>query len=223
MDRDTAISEIIVDLKHTGIESTIITDMQLAQQELELEFHPWFLLTHTNTLQNDASDFYKIDLPSNWICESEEHLGLWMLDSSGNRQYFIEKDDLHAILRAQSEYSVNNRNGVPTHYAIVGDEIRLGPLEPSEQHTFEMWYHAKDTVLSSNVENDWLANAPEVLKSKTGLRTAAGLRDGDAAQLFLTRLEGNAQFGIKGALQILREMDEQRKTAGSNPRMRYTG
>jgi len=223
VDRDTAVAQIISDLKHSGIESTVITDLQLAQNELELEFHPWFLLKHTNTLENDATDLFKIPLPADWLRESDEHRGLYLLDDDGNRTNLIEKDDWTAIARAQLDENVANRDGTPTHYAIVGDEIWLGPLFPTEQHLFEMHYLKKDAVLSTNIENEWLAHAPEVLKSKAALRTAAGLRDGDAAQLFLTRLEGAPQLGIKGALQILREMDEQRKTAGSNPRMRYVG
>ncbi len=223
MDRDTAVSQIISDLKHSGIESTVITDLQLAQAELELEFHPWWLLKNDATLQNLAGTLDTITLPSDWLVESEEHRGLWRLDASGNRTDFIDKDDWQAIARSQLGLNVANRNGNPTHYAIVGSEIRLGPLFPEAQETFEIWYYAADTVLSTNVENGWLANAPEVLKSKTGLRTALGLRDTDAVAFFLARLEGDPTRRVKGAMQILREMDEQRKLAGSSPRMRYSG
>jgi hypothetical protein len=72
-------------------------------------------------------------------------------------------------------------------------------------------YYAKDTVLSSNVENKWLKYTPDLLIGRAGRLLATGLRDAGAYGEF-AKMETSAQD------RLYRENEEQ-KVVNTTPQM----
>jgi hypothetical protein len=79
--------------------------------------------------------------------------------------------------------SLSTETKAPSVFAVRAttlDFITSADLD----YTFTWSYYAKDAVLSSDVENLWLANQPEWLIGETGMRLAKDLRDPDAYAIF---------------------------------------
>lgn len=208
MTRDEAVSLIQRRLgNRTDLADDIITEMQNQQNLLEMMPElPWFLLKVTSTLQADASNYDQIDLPSDFILEYEEDDLEWNNDGTWVP---IDKDDWDAMKRADlSLYDA------PSFYASIGEQFWLRPA-PESQLTFRLRYYAKAAVLSTDIENVWLANAPEVLIGQTGVIMASYLRDKEAKALF--------DESLKTATVLMQAMNDRKKTQNQNMQMRTRG
>lgn len=143
--------------------AAIVAEMQLAQA-LRMEeagaFVPWFLETEMTTTVTTPGD-ERILLPSDFLIESEEQ-SLWRYDAAADQPLFEMKKDSYDVL--VQKYPVP---GIPVAYALSANYFLLKPT-PDTEYTIKMRYYAKDTVLTSNIENKWLKYAPDLMIAVVG-------------------------------------------------------
>jgi len=198
----------------SGLASQCISELQQAQIELEqLSELPWFLLSTQADVTNLATALDTINLPTGFIRMYEED-HFWLYTTTQTDPWIeLFENDWKSIKEAQGNYTATF-SGTPGHYAIVGSNIYIGPLVPTEQKTFKMRYYKKATTLSTNVENNWLANAPEVLISYAGIRVAAFHTRDEKAEAAFTR-------SLSVSLSLLNDANEQRKHSNRSYVMEY--
>jgi hypothetical protein len=66
---------------------------------------------------------------------------------------------------------------------MMGEYIRLWP-SPDQDYSFRLYYFRKDVRLDTNIENDWLRNASQLLWALAGEAVAVNIRDTAAVQYF---------------------------------------
>src|SRR5262245_18043080 len=82
------------------------------------------------------------------------------------------------------------RPGEPAHtqLAPVAFTIRKSTIdfitEADRDYTLVWNYYKADDILTTNIENQWLAEAPEWLIAEAGYRIALDIRDQSSLQLF---------------------------------------
>ena len=210
MNRDTAIGVIADRLgNRTDLDSQIQNEIVLAQVELEQELDPpWFLVKKVSGLNNGpAPDYDLIPVPGDFIQEVEGAKLWW-----NNNGTWTPLD--RALDFADTEEAELTHYTTPSFYSTLGFEMYLAPA-PAEILTFRWWYYAHDTELSSNIENNWLKYAPEVLISRTGMKMAPYLKDKEALASFKNT--------YTLALSALRRMNEARKVSGMDLSMGFSG
>lgn len=178
--RDTAVATIARRLgNRTGMESDIIAEMQLAQTTLESDatIRPWFLLTEIASTTATAGE-ERLQLPSNFLAEYEEGT-LFVYDGTLD-------DPWVELVKCPFDDNVKvakGASGKPESYSLTGDYFRLFPT-PDAAYTMKMLYFKQDTTLSSDVENQWLKYAPQLLIAETGITMAAYLQNKIAHAMF---------------------------------------
>lgn len=160
-------------------EATIILRMQEAQRDLERgKTLPRFLLQVDQTLNLLAGGF-SVSLPAGFLRDSDESPIHYFDDDAFPvylaRKYFIEVD--------KNFQTALGDTAAPTTYAIRGADIQFDSYADQAYTLYWSFYKAAD-LLTSNIENAWLANAPEWLIGFAGKRMAADVRDADAVSLF---------------------------------------
>jgi hypothetical protein len=85
-----------------------------------------------------ADDY--MSLPSDFLAMRNVFL------TSAGRRYKLQSVGADSLI----EMFPSTSTGLPTHYAIIGDEMALGPA-PSGTYTVDMWYYKRLTALSSSV------------------------------------------------------------------------
>lgn len=182
MVRDEAVAVVQERLGfRTDLATNIVSNMQLAQQELEQGLDlPWFLRKFDATLVNTAGNLDLVTLPTDFleVDDDEERPGLWYLSDST----WVPLYPAEAGAQRQDAYA--SQYAAFTHYSILGYNIFLGPIAPTVVTTFRLHYYGKGTLLDSNIENAWLKEAPEVLINAAGVKIAAALRDKEAIEVF---------------------------------------
>lgn len=178
MIRDTAVSIIANRLgQRSGLDSQIVAEMQLAQAELEKSKRlPWFLLYLDESLAT-VNGTRTVNLPTGFLRE-EDDLGLWLI-STDLVEHELVKDEFR-ILNADENLT---GSGQSTHYSLVGRKLYLFK-KPDAAYSLKFWYYKADELLDSNRENQWLAEASDLLIARTGVQVAKFLRDKDAVQAF---------------------------------------
>lgn len=188
MTRDEAVSlmQIVLGFR-TDQSANLITALQAAQTKLESgPTKPWFLLSEKSTTTTVANE-RRVALPTSFLLEHEENGLRYIPADTDEDPVRLVKDSLD-----QLEDYYKNETGSPAGYCVDGNYIRIFPL-PDDAYTLEMYYYKKAAVLSSNIENVWLANAAYYLMGEAGLIVAAALRDKTAIQEFTRwRNEGSA-------------------------------
>jgi len=186
--------------QRSGLDNQIKTEMLLAQTELERSpWLPWFLLAEDTNLTTVAEQ-RTVDVPSDFLMEYED-IPIYLTDTDGE-EYQLTKDDYDAL--ASDTYIEDS--GRPTHYDLVGAKWYFFP-EPDAAYSLRVFYYAAAQTLDQeeDLENAWLAYAPDLLIAKTGLAMARFLRDNAAIQLFAADLQ-------KAEQRIL-QLDTARKEA----------
>lgn len=200
MDRDTARAEIQQTLGFRTDKATeIVTALQNAQVMLEREpTLPWFLQTEVSNIST-TKDEERIVIPSDFLREWEEDpLWYFTAGTGGDDDAWVAlaKEDL-AFLRDKYPGSA-----APIAYALDVKYFRLFPT-PDAVYTIKMIYFATDTVLSSNVENDWLKYFPFLMIGVAGGLIAAALRDKEALSTFSRwAAEGRARLIVETEARI---------------------
>ncbi len=141
---------------------------------------PWFLLQEDETLALTA-DTPSYNLPSGFIREDVDYNPVLVISEEGTELPIdpLPYDEAFRLYEQAAE-------GAPEVYSIRKDQVWLFPT-PDEAFTLQWSYFKADTLLQSNVENQWLIHAPYVLIADAGLRVATDLRDQEATAIFQSR------------------------------------
>ena len=199
--RDTVVQLIQGRLNRTGMETTIISEMQFVQEFL-LEgtgaFTPWFLASEMANVDAPLGE-ERVLLPTDFLGEIEEQ-SLWRYDATNVTCPYTE---LHktAYDRIILKYEIA---GTPQEYAIVDNYILLRPI-PDTVYNIRMRYYAKDVTLTSNIENKWLKYAADWVMAETGRILAGDYIRNDA-------LEAKFQLEANTARQRVWTRHEARQT-----------
>lgn len=179
MDRNTAITRVQQGLGfRTVLSDTIALRMQEEQRDLERgKTLPKFLLVEDATLALLAGQT-DVTLPADFLRRSD--ISLRYTPTSETNTKTIPWRDFDEAYAAISEDSDAAGPKVAILRATV---VRFLP-EADVNYDIEFTYYAKGLVLSTNIENVWLANAPELIIGGAGLRIAKDLRDKAAIELF---------------------------------------
>lgn len=157
----------------------IVTALKNAQTKLERGAElPWFLLTEVSSISTTSGE-ERIELPSDFIREAEEH-ALYYYDGSADdadKWRPLVKDGMEFL---RSEYP---GSGAPQAYAQVGTYDRIFPT-PDDTYTLKRIYFKAATVLSTNVENDWLKYYPFLIIGEAGRMISPSFRDKDGKATF---------------------------------------
>ena len=206
MDRDTAIALIAsrcggrTDLSSDG---TILAELQYTQDVLEKgetkrDELPWFLLSDifnsADDLSNDSSQLDTIQFPSGFLREAPEGT-LWLYDSTASQVWtkLTKKSSVEDVLESRGD-NASSDNTDPLIYAVAKDRLVLGPTYPSSVKTFKWLYYKADTVLSTNIENNWLKYASEMMINHVCVKLARfNLQEETLAATFEAEYEKAAQ------------------------------
>ena len=179
--RDTAVARIQQKL---GFKTTqadeIITAIQDAQIKLELRDElPWFLRTEIASAST-VVDEERLAVPTDFIREVEES-ALFIFDATATDP----EDEWVALEKGESDTLRVDfpGTGTPQAYSLDGPYFRLFKT-PDAVYTMKMVYYKQDTILTSNIENDWLKYIPFLLIGKAGMDFAQDLRDANALAFF---------------------------------------
>ncbi len=174
MDRDTARARIQFNMSNrTSHAAQIVLAMQDAQLELEkMPDLPWFLKQEISSITTTA-DEERVPVPTDFLREFEED-ALYYFDSAAvsDEQWTVLFKESLDFLR--DKYS---GSGKPEGYALDGQYFRLFPTPDLSTYTLKMVYYYKDTILTSNVENQWLLYAPRLIIGKAGVDIGAAIGD----------------------------------------------
>lgn len=182
MTRDEAVALIQEQLGfRTTLSSNIITHLQLAQTTLEAgPTKPWFLISEDSFADTTAEE-QRIAIPTTFLQEVEEAVLRYVPDDAEliSDEIDLIKDDYDVLRKNYAD----SESGEPEAYCLLDGYFRLFPV-PDDVYRLRMIYYKQDTVLSTNVENNWLKYVPLLLIGKAGRQIATALRDITAATVF---------------------------------------
>jgi hypothetical protein len=163
----------------TDLTAAIINEFQVSQ-EMRLEqngrFQPWFMITEDSTFITAIGE-PRVALPTNFVSEVEEG-GFWYYDAPSALWVPIEK-----AAEDSGRYHLT-ADGPPQAYSLLGDRLMLHPA-PDSAYTIRMRYAAKQTALTTNIENNWLKYASDLLLYDACERLAAeNLQNASLAVIF---------------------------------------
>ncbi|MFQ5741990.1 MAG: hypothetical protein ACE5HV_00195 [Acidobacteriota bacterium] len=190
MTRDEAVTEVQRGLGfRTDLATEIITALKTVQSELERRATlPWFLLTEVASAST-VKDEERVPVPSDFLREYEEDALHYFNGATGVADEDVwtplAKDDLE-FLRDELPGS-----GAPQAYALDVKYFRVFPT-PDAVYTLKQIYYKTDTVLNSNIENQWLKYAHALLIGEAGIKIASGLRDKEGLPLFQSMAQRGA-------------------------------
>lgn len=190
MTRDEAVALIKMQLGfRTNQDANIVTCLQLAQMQLELQpTKPWFLVSEDSYAFTTA-DEDRVALPSDFLEEIEDAVLRYVPEDStglGDEVDLVKDlyDELRKTFRSWTNSTTDVQTGAPEAYCILNGYFRIFPT-PDDVYRLRMIYYKKDDLLTSNIENGWLKWAPMLIMGKAGQMIAGGpLRDVDAVGVF---------------------------------------
>lgn len=186
----------------TDLNSSIETEMQLAQAELEAtRTLPWFLLKEFYTDLSASAE--KVEVPTDFLREYEEG-ALWLEDATTTPSTFtvLQKTSFDTLRGVETS---GESDEVPTYYSLVGGEFHLAPISASAERLRIVCYVRGDALASSTDTNVWLDNNPEMLIAKTGMRMAQYLRSTELFAMFQSQYIEAVQS--QEIVNVAREMD----------------
>ena len=191
MTRDEAVVEMQNILGYTAIQvEPCQRGLLNAQQRLEAgPIRPWFL-KEDRAYTSCTPGEQRILLPTDFL-EEDEDSALWYHPTDGTQDQEIVKDDLDFLIKNQATIAGLDEDdapiqGIPKFYALSANYFRLFPT-PDAAYTIRMIYFKKDTILDSNIQNNWLKYAPWLLIGEAGLPLSVSSRD-KVAQAEFARL-----------------------------------
>jgi hypothetical protein len=201
MDRSAAVARIKRGLGfRSDLDNEIADALQEAQREREAgKTAPWFLLKEDQPLSlvgltnsvNIPSDFWQIGRKE----------GIKFTPSGTNKTQFIRRYDLGDATGLFGDLG----NGPPKAYALRKATLRFFPAA-DVTYSLTWSYYMHDAVLSTNIENQWLKYAPELLVGDAGLIIAADVRDKEAVAIFQKMQATGLDQAFKET--IMRELDD---------------
>ena len=147
----------------TDLDSRMQSEL-LMLQSVTLEetgaFTPWFLETEIATQACTAGD-ERLPLPTDFLAEMEEQ-SLWLYDVNTSPYMLEMQKDSYDVMVQRFPIA-----GKPRRYALTASYFLLKPT-PDIVYTFKMRYYARDTALTTNIENKWLLHAPDLVLAELG-------------------------------------------------------
>lgn len=189
MTRDEAVNVIKRGLSFrlgTSQDDNIVAELQEAQAKAErgepdliagvICPMPWFLKTYDQTLSVTA-DNPDVTLPTDFLAEDD-----------GEGPYYTPASSAYPVyLRKWNQQAPNQTapdlNQTEAFYEVRKTTLRIYPT-PETAWTLYWSYFAKDSLLTSNIENTWLEYAPNVLIALAGQSMAIDLRNKAAVEKF---------------------------------------
>lgn len=161
----------------TALADQIILRMQEEQRDLERgKTLPSFLLVEDATLSLVAATS-SVNLPTDFLRRSHNLPRYTPTgETTSTTIPWREKDEALEIFQAKDPAG-------PQVAVLRTSTILFYPVADTT-YTITWDYFAQDDLLTSDIENLWLANAPELIISGAGLRIAKDKRDKDAATYF---------------------------------------
>src|SRR5689334_20945854 len=154
----------------TSLQSTIISNLQFVQIQLESEPEkPWFMISEDSFTSTSALE-ERIAVPDDFLQEVEETVLKYVPDDTTAEEVDLVKED-YDTLRANYRGSVP---GPPEAYALVGNYFRIFPT-PDDTYTIRMIYYQKQAALVSNIENGWTKYVPYLIAGEAGAIVAASI------------------------------------------------
>lgn len=163
----------------TDDDDNIILQLQESQRLLEKgKDLPRFLIEEDDTL-TVTEGTADVAIPTGFLREVDEE-GFHYVDSTTDETVWLEKLSYEEAKRRFSE----SDPGRPIAYAIRKDTFAFFPERDADYDLTWSYYKAAD-VLSTDVENAWLANNPEALIGHAGMVYARDLNNQGAQQRFM--------------------------------------
>lgn len=156
----------------TDLNDRIVTEMQLVQTRLELlDTLPWFLDKLTTGLTATAGSAV-IATPDGFLREKETNSPdwggcVWYYDPTSGKRKPIHKEDFGKLYSSEELQTT----GAPQYYAFVKDDIYIFPPRDVD-YTVDILHYAADAALSTDLENQWLKYAPDLVIAETCLYMA---------------------------------------------------
>lgn len=210
MTRDEAVAMIKLQLGYrTTGDADIVTCLKLAQTTLEgAPVKPWFLVSEDAASTTTAGE-PRLAVPEDFLEELEEAVLRYIPDTLTDGEVDLKKDDYDVLRKNFFDPATGTtETGPPEAYALVGEYFIIFPT-PDDVYTIKQIYLQQDTVLDSNVENQWLKWVPKLIMGEAGKLISGGpLRDQMAFQIFSSwAAEGEA---------LLHRQNISREQAGRN-------
>lgn len=192
--RTQAVERIAVGLGfRSGLDSHIILRLQEAQRDLEKgKTLPRFLIQQDAVLSLTAG-LHELALPTGFLRVVDDQRPHFTSDVSDTPVFLTRKyydDALVAQIRTDDEAVA------PSVYVLRNATIDFITTADTAYSITWSYYKAAAT-LDADVENAWLANAPEWLIGEAGGRMAMDLRDKSAVEIF-ANLERRGRAAIFG-------------------------
>lgn len=182
MTRSEAVALIQMQLaQRSDLESQIVSQLQFAQFTLErAPEKPWFLVSE-DTFAPLTVDEPRLATPDDFLAEVDEATFKYRPDDwPTSQEVDLRKDEYDVLAR---EFRGADA-GEPVAYALLGDYFHFFPT-PDDTYQVRLIYYQKDDVLTTDIENRWLRNAPLLLMGSAGQLIAGGpIRDKDATAIF---------------------------------------
>ena len=204
--RDAGVAMIKEQLAfRTTLDSSIVTYLQFAQQTLEkAPTKPWFLISEDSFATLTAGE-ERVALPGDFLQEVEDATfkfrpSDWSVDN--DNEVDLIKDEYDVLRKDFRAREV--APGEPQAYALLGSYFRVFPV-PDDAYQVRLIYYKKGQLLTTNIENEWLANIPLLLLGSAGQLMANPVRDKTAFDTF-------GQW-IATGLKLLHSQDVSREMA----------
>lgn len=182
--------------------------MQEEQRDLERgKTLPHFLLVYDQALAL-AADGNTVALPTDFLRRSDELIRYTVTDASPT----VRKVPWRSFDEADSQWSDHDPAG-PQVAVLRPSSIRFFPTA-DRAYALTWSYYKKADLLTSNIENLWLANAPELIIGGAGLRMAKDIRNKAAIDLFTAMYQQARQTWFNETVQD--EVDDQPLILGQN-------
>jgi len=168
MVRDSVVALLAERLNNrTDLNDAIILEMQLAQSirlEQNGRFQPWFMLT-TRVIFPTTANVETVSAPADFVMEVEEQ-GLWVLNPDTAVWGKLGK------VSEEVGMGLYTATGLPLKYSLTNDTIVLYPT-PDDAYSIRMRYAGAQPDLSTNIENDWLKYATDLMIAEVGYAIAS--------------------------------------------------
>lgn len=191
------------------IQSELEGGVKCGQQDQGV-FFPWFLYKEKSDIAVVANA-ETIAIPTDFLVEyDEDHVGsLWYYDSTRADLWAPVRKDTRAIIRSRELDS----GTTPSYYSVVGNNIYLRPISTAAL-VLKMAYYGADTVLSTNLENNWTKYAPAVMMTELGVTAGRLTRDANfQAEMVIASKGARDQLY---AMHVLREESARQRQRGED-------
>lgn len=204
MTRDEAVALVHQGLMfRSGQSAAIINALQAAQRTREMgKSLPWFLVQEDQTLTGTANSPTISPLPTGFIrVVEDEAIGYYV------GGVFVRKLERTEYNQAQRVWLGTSKTE-PYAWALRTAKITIFPT-PTAAFTLKWSYYKKDALLTSNIENAWLLNAPDILINEAGLRVAGDIGYDEGVKKFAAALAmADRAFTAEMTLRETTGMDE---------------